>query len=241
MLNCLIVDDEQHAIELLEMHLKKVPYVTIKATFTDALKAIEYLHTNEVDLIFLDVNMPDISGIEFIKVMNKKINIIIVSAFREYALEGFEHEVVDFILKPVSFDRLLRSLQKARPVQPAKEKEVAENAEYIVLKTDSKNKLYKVDFDDIVYVEGLKNYVSVITSTQKIVTLLNIKSLEDQLPKERFIRVHKSYIVSLNRVKSVDGNQIFLKDIKEAIPVSETYKAAFFNLLKNQLVQNKRP
>lgn len=241
MLNCLIVDDEQHAIELLEMHLKKVPYVNIKATFTDALKAIEYLHTHEADLIFLDVNMPDISGIEFIKVLNKKINIIIVSAFREYALEGFEHEVVDFILKPVSFDRLLRSLQKARPVQPAKEKEAAENAEYIVLKTDSKNKLYKVDFDDIVYVEGLKNYVSVITSTQKIVTLLNIKSLEDQLPKERFIRVHKSYIVSLNQVKSVDGNQIFLKDIKEAIPVSETYKAAFFNLLKNQLVQNKKP
>lgn len=241
MMTCLIVDDEQHAIELLEMHLKKVPYVSVKATFTDALKAIEYLQTTEVDLIFLDVNMPNISGIEFIKVLNKKINIIIVSAFREYALDGFEHEVVDFILKPVSFDRLLRALQKAKPVLPAKEKEPTENAEFIVLKTDSKNKLYKVDFEDIVYVEGLKNYVSVITSTQKIVTLLNIKSLEDQLPKERFIRVHKSYIVSLNRVKSVDGNQVFLKDIKEPIPISETYKAAFFNLLKNQLVQNKKP
>lgn len=237
MLNCILIDDEQHAIDLLEIHFKKIDYVNVIKTFNNPLHALSFLEDNTVDLIFLDIEMPEISGIEFIKLLKKKTDIIITSAFKQYAIEGFENEVLDYLLKPVALDRLLHSLQRAKAKKT--EKLAYNTEEFIVLKTDSKNKLLKVDLSDIIYVEGLKNYIAVFTEQQKIVTLLNMKSIEESLPNDKFIRTHKSYIVSINKVKSVDGSQIFLKGTDEIIPISDSYKTMFFEILRKNLIENK--
>ena len=240
MLNCILIDDEQHAIDLLEYHIKKIDYLNVVKTFNNPLDALYFLESNTVDLVFLDINMPEISGMELIKFIKNKANVIIISAFREYALEGFENEALDYLLKPVSFERFLHAVQKAKEKIQLQSRPPADNADdFIVLKTDSKNRLLKIDLVDIVYIEGLKNYVSVYTTQQRIVTLLNMKSLVDSLPKEKFVRIHKSYIVAINKVKVINGNQIFLKDVERSLPVSEGYKPLLFNILKQKLVENK--
>ena len=240
MLTCILIDDEQHAIDLLEYHIKKIDYLSVIETFNNPLEAIYFLESNTVDLVFLDIHMPEISGIELIKYLKRKTGVIITSAHREYALEGFENDVMDYLLKPITFDRFLHSVQKAKEKLKLHNKPETETTEdFIVLKTDSKNKLLKVDLADISYVEGLKNYVSVFTKQQRIITKLNMKTLEDRLPKDKFFRVHKSYIISISQVKQIDGNQLYLKEVAELLPIGDNYKIPFFNLLKHKLVENK--
>jgi len=240
MLTCILIDDEQHAIDLLAYHIKKIDYLQVVKTFNNPLDALFYLDNNTVDLVFLDINMPEISGIELMKFIKNKADVIIVSAFREYALEGFENEALDYLLKPVSFERFLHAIQKAKEKIQLKHRRATDIYEdFIVLKTDAKNNFLKIDLVDIVYIEGLKNYVSVHTNNQRITAYLNMKSLVDKLSTERFIRVHKSYIVAINRLKIVNGNQVFLKDIEHGIPISEGYKPALLNILKQKLVENK--
>jgi len=240
MLTCILIDDEQHAIDLLEYHIRKIDYLSVIKTFNNPLEAIYFLESNTVDLVFLDIHMPEISGLELIKYLKRKTGIIITSAHREYALEGFENDVMDYLLKPITFDRFLHSVQKAKEKLKLQNQPEAEPSEdFIVLKTDSKNKLLKVDLADISYVEGLKNYVSVFTKQQRIITKLNMKTLEDRLPKDKFFRVHKSYIIAISQVKQIDGNQLHLKEVAELLPIGDNYKIPFFNLLKHKLVENK--
>lgn len=236
-LTCILIDDEQAAIDTLEFHFEKIDYIKVIRTFNNPLDALSFLEKTEVDLIFLDIIMPVITGLEFLNLIKNKTDVILTSASRQYALEGFENEVLDYLLKPFSMERILQVLQRAR-LKKAKPIDNLPN-DYIVLKTDSKHKLVKVDIADIIYIEGLKNYISVYTSQQRIITLLNIKSIEESLPKNKFIRIHKSYIVSLNKVWSVDGNQIYFKEINLPIPISNTYKAAFFDLMRKKLIENR--
>jgi DNA-binding LytR/AlgR family response regulator len=237
MINCVIIDDEQHAIDLIKIHVEKIDYLRVLETFNNPVNAIEFLENNDVDVLFLDIEMPDISGLSFIKLLKKKIQVVVISAYKEYALEGFENEVLDYIVKPVSFERLLQATQRVLALSNSKSI-VAPNA-FIILKTDSKNKLLKVDLDDIIYIEGLKNYISVFTTQQRVISLLNIKSLEEKLPADRFIRTHKSYIISINKIKMVNGNQVFLKGLEQGIPISDGYKKQFFEIFRKNLIDNK--
>jgi len=237
MINCVIIDDEQHAIDLIKIHVEKIDYLRVLETFNNPVNAIGFLENNDVDVIFLDIEMPEISGLSFIKLLKKKIPVIVISAYKEYALEGFENEVLDYIVKPVSFERLLQATQRVLALSNSKSS-VAPNA-FIILKTDSKNKLLKIDLDDIIYIEGLKNYISVFTTQQRVISLLNIKSLEEKLPADRFIRTHKSYIISIAKVKMVNGNQVFLKGLEQGIPISDSYKKNFFEIFRKNLIDNK--
>lgn len=240
MLTCIIIDDEQHAIDLLKSYIEKISFLTLKGTFNNPLSAIP---ETDVDIIFIDMHMPQLSGMDFIKLIRGKAKIIITSAFPEYALESFEYEVLDYLLKPISFDRFLKAVQKAMNQLAFAEEDMQakKHKNYIVVKTDAKNKLQKIELDEVVYIEGMKNYVTIHKDQQQIMTLLNMKDLESSLPRDQFIRVHKSYIISVDKIKIIEGNQVFLKGVKESIPLSETYKQAFFDLLKLTILGNKKP
>ncbi|WP_217606505.1 LytTR family DNA-binding domain-containing protein [Chitinophaga sp. GbtcB8] len=240
MLSCIIIDDEQHAIDLLKSYIEKVSFLELKGTYNNPLNAIT---ATDVDIIFIDMHMPQLSGMDFIKLMKGKARIIITSAFKEYALESFEYEVLDYLLKPISFDRFLKAVQKAmnQLTFAEEDNQTKQTKNYIVVKTDAKNKLQKIELDEIVYIEGMKNYVTIHKEQQQVMTLLNMKDLDNDLPKDQFIRVHKSYIISIDKIKIIEGNQIFLKNVKESIPLSETYRQAFFDLLKQTIIGNKKP
>lgn len=240
MLTCIIIDDEQHAIDLLKSYIEKISFLTLKGAFNNPLSAIP---ETDVDIIFIDMHMPQLSGMDFIKLIRGKAKIIITSAFPEYALESFEYEVLDYLLKPISFDRFLKAVQKAMNQLAFAEEDMQakKHKNYIVVKTDAKNKLQKIELDEVVYIEGMKNYVTIHKDQQQIMTLLNMKDLESSLPRDQFIRVHKSYIISVDKIKIIEGNQVFLKGVKESIPLSETYKQAFFDLLKLTILGNKKP
>jgi DNA-binding LytR/AlgR family response regulator len=241
MISCIIIDDETHAIELLKSHVSKVSFLDLKSTFTNPLEAITLLNNQEIDLVFIDIQMSQLSGLDFIRLFPSKTKFIVTSAFKEYALESFEYEVIDYLLKPISFDRFLKSVQKAMNQLAFSDQHApADTQSYILVKTDIK-KLQKVELEEIVYIEGLKNYVSIQRGPQpSIITLLNLKDLENSLPKDRFIRVHKSYIISIDKITTIEGNQVFLKNTEESIPLSETYKTAFFDSLRQRIIGNKK-
>jgi DNA-binding LytR/AlgR family response regulator len=235
MISCLVVDDEQSAVDLLCAFIRKTPFLTLAGATTNPLEALSLLQAQPVDLLFLDIHMPQLSGLDLMRLLPGRTRVVLTTAYSEFAVQGFELEALDYLLKPIAFERFLKAAQKARPAAaplPVAAPEAAAPADYIFVKTESKGKMTKVDFADIVYVEGLKNYVSIQTLDDRVVTLLNIKDLEERLPARHFMRVHKSYIVSLDKIRALDGNQIFLKGMNTFVPLGDTYRAAFFEALQ---------
>ena len=245
MIRCLAVDDEAYAVKIIADYIKKVPFLELVGTTTSAIEALGKVQQGGIDLVFLDIQMPDLTGIQFLKLCGSKCKIILTTAYPEYALEGYEHDVLDYLLKPVAFDRFFKAAQKASTyLQPAVQAlpSVVPNSplpappdptpDYMFIKGESKNKFLKVSYDDILYVEGLKNYVSVFTSGQRLVTYQTLRDLEAQLPQPPFYRVHKSYIVSLNKIRMVDGHTIYIQD--EAIPIGETYRDGFYKMIREE-------
>ncbi len=229
-INCLIVDDEQLARGLLESYISKIPYLTLKKSCKSALEAIECLQKGDIDLMFLDIQMPDISGIEFLKTLKKKPLVIFTTAYKEFALDGYALDVIDYMLKPISFDRFLQGTNKALEqtklikiasdtTNRTEEMDRTYHESHIQLK--SNHKIYKVKYHDILYVEGLKEYVSFYTLNRKIVVLESLKRLEEVLPKNKFLRVHKSYIVNFEKVDALYGNQLEIKE--KYIPIGKMY------------------
>jgi DNA-binding LytR/AlgR family response regulator len=238
------VDDEQHAIEIISRFIQKTPSLSLRYSTTNPLEGLQFLMSHSVDLIFLDVNMPELSGMEFIKIIGEKSKIILTTAYSEYALEGYECNVVDYLLKPIAFERFLKATQKVQQLLPqgnkeAKEVEAVED--FLLLKTETKGKMVKVNIKDIHYIQGEKNYVSIFTNNDRIVTLLSIKELEERLPPFRFLRVHKSYIVSIDKIMLIEGNQLVLQPTSRHVyvPLGGTYKESFFNLMENRMIGKK--
>ncbi|ATL45743.1 DNA-binding response regulator [Chitinophaga caeni] len=244
MISCIIVDDEQHAIDLLVHHLGKVPFLELLYTSTDPVEALQFLHHTKVDLVFLDVQMPTMTGIDFIKTINGKSKVILTTAYSEYAFEGFENEVVDYLLKPIPFPRFLKAAQKALSLveSPAATGASAPvQDDFIFVKTEQKGKLIKINIDDILFIEGLKNYVCINTlQGEKIIALLNVKDLEERLPQNKFCRTHKSFIIATNCIKMIEGNTVYLENSEQAVPVGDTYKEAFMNQVKGKIMSNKK-
>lgn len=222
---CLIVDDEQLARKLLEEFVAKVPMLELKGMCKNPLEAMDILKSEHIDIMFLDIQMPELTGVEFVKTLQQKPAIIFTTAYSEYALEGYELDVIDYLVKPFPLDRFIKAVNKAIEFIDLKKsagKIDRDNMDsnYILLHAD--HKIYKVNLDDIQYIEGLKEYVSYYTKEKRIIVLQSLKSIEESLPSNKFIRVHRSYIVPISRIKTLDGNQVQIGD--KLIPIGRSYK-----------------
>ena len=221
-LKCAIIDDEPLAVELLSTYVNKTPFLKLTGAYNSASTAIRDLRENPVDLIFLDIQMPELSGIEFAKILPKETRIIFVTAFSQYAIEGYKVNAMDYLLKPVSYDTFLASAKKAFDWFSIKTRqETYKQDRFIFVKSDYK--LIRVNLDDILYIEGLKDYVRLyLKDGNKLMSLMNMKNLEDNLPKPEFMRTHRSYIVHMSLIQSVDRFRLVFDDTY--IPVSDSYK-----------------
>ncbi|MBN1250563.1 MAG: response regulator transcription factor [Bacteroidales bacterium] len=234
-INCLIVDDEPIAREILENHLKKISTFNIVASCKNALSAFQIINNQQVDLIFLDINMPDISGLSFAKSINKNIKIIFTTAYREYAVDGFDLQAVDYLLKPISFERLLQAVNKFLDeniaVQTNENEEFkSDKTEFIFVRSD--RKMIKINFPDIKYIESLSDYIKIYLNEKSIITRETITSIEAKLPQDEFIRTHRSFIVSISKIDSFTNEYIEIG--KNEIPISRTYKAEVLNKLESK-------
>ena len=221
-INCAIIDDEPLAAGLLESYVAKTPYLNLTGTYNSAITAMRDLRDNPVPLLFLDIQMPELSGVEFAKILPKDTKIIFTTAFPQYALEGYKVNALDYLLKPISYEDFLRATEKAQDWYNILQKREAYNDDRIMF-IKSEYKLLRVCFDDILYVEGLKDYVRIcLKNGEKIMSLMSMKKLEDYLPHPEFLRTHRSYIVHMPEVRSIDRFRIVFGDV--FIPISDNYK-----------------
>lgn len=240
-INCVIVEDEPLARNLMIEYVRKVPTLNLIEACSNPLAAIEVLRNNQIDLLFLDVQMPELTGISFLKILQKKPLVVLTTAYSEYALEGYELDVADYLLKPITFERFLKAVDKViqrltnatQPVTIAHDTAKAESKNAFVFVKDG-TKLVKVQLDDILYVEGLKDYVTIHTRQQKVVSLQRLKALEEQLPADKFIRIHNSFIVALRAIDVIHKGEVQIG--QALLPIGETYKKAFRDFVeKNQM------
>lgn len=236
-INCIIIDDEPLARKGLKEYIAEIDFLHLLAEFDSPMKASELLSKGEVQLIFLDIQMPKITGLEFIKSINNAPPVVFTTAYSNYALEGYEVNAMDYLVKPISFDRFLKAVIKAKEYYEVREKNAADitgGADYFFIKAD--NKLVKILLDDVLFAEGLQNYVCIHTKDKKYITWLTFKALEDYLPFDRFIKVHKSYILSASKVDSINGNEIQIGS--HHLPISRNMKEEVLErLLKGKFLK----
>lgn len=219
-IRCVAVDDEPLALEIIAEYVEKVPALDLLACISDPVSALEMIRTEEVDLVFLDIQMPELTGIEFIQAMDRKCDIILTTAYPQFALEGFELDVTDYLLKPISFERFHKAIRKILDRRQM-------NNDYIFVKSDQG--LQKLNLNDILYIEGLKDYVSIYTIKERIISLQVMKNMESVLPSNRFRRIHRSYIVALDQIDRIERNKVLIGD--NDLPIGETYKDTFLKLI----------
>jgi two-component system, LytTR family, response regulator len=235
---CLVVDDEPLARNLMIQYIEKIPYLQLKKAVSNPLEAIEILRGEDVDILFLDVQMPELTGISLLKIIQHKPYIILTTAYSEYAIEGYELDVMDYLLKPITFERFLKSIEKAvQRLNAITPSSIAQNIDnqgvienplpFIFVKDGTK--LVKIRLQDIQYIEGLKDYVSIYLPDKKIVSLQRMKALENILPADKFVRIHNSYIVAINWIDAILKEKIQIG--KTFLPISDTYRKAFKDLI----------
>jgi DNA-binding LytR/AlgR family response regulator len=229
-LNCAVIDDEYLARQYIIDYIQKLPFLNLIGDYNSPLLVIEEIKNHKIDVLFLDIQMPDITGLDFLRSLNPQPYIIITTAYKEYALDGYEHNVVDYLLKPFSFERFLKAVNKVvdkirneTPVQ-VKERnhEINEKPRiedtYLIIRADRKH--YKINYDDLIYIEGQKAYVTFHTKERKITALITLRELEDTLPKDLFVRIHKSFIVSVKYIDSLEGNLLEIHGKKLSVGTS---------------------
>lgn len=237
MIRCVIVDDKPLAVDILKDYVSKIPFMELIDSTTNPLEALNLVLEGNIDLIFLDIQMPELNGLQLMKIVQEKCKVILTTAYSEYAVEGFENDAIDYLLKPISFERFYKSALKAQlainqknpPVAtgqlpPVQEKEISS----IFVKTEYK--LVRIDISDILYVEGMQNYVIIHTLKEKVMCLQSMKKTEEQLPASAFIRVHKSYIIALNKINSVERSRIYIAG--QIIPLGDVYRNAFLKAIE---------
>jgi DNA-binding LytR/AlgR family response regulator len=229
-MNCIAIDDEPLALNVIEEFCKKIDFLHLDARFTSAIQAIDYLARSKPDLIFLDIQMPHVTGMQFLKTLNQPPMVIFTTAYSNYALEGFNVDAVDYLLKPIAFDRFLKATSKAynlysltRKTQPAEEQE-----KYLLVKVEYST--VKINADEILYIEGLKDYVKIYTGAKFIMTKSTMKHIEERLPQDKFIRIHKSYIVSVPKIKAIEYNRVLVGD--KQIPIGNQFKQGFNEMIR---------
>ena len=231
-IRCAIIDDEFLARQYLKDYVSKIPFLELKGDFNSPLKMFDLLKKGEIDLLFLDIHMPEISGIDFLKSLEKQPYVILTTAYKEYALEGYELNVTDYLLKPFPFERFLKAVNKVADLieqnnTAGEDKSSADqmssphiDEDYLVIRAD--RKYYKINYDDLIYIEGQKAYVTFNTKQGQITALASLKELEAKLPSKRFVRIHKSYIVSVNKIQALEGNSIEIG--RKYLPIGKNYR-----------------
>lgn len=231
-INCIVIDDELPAIQQMEDYIGRVPFLKLLKSFDNGIEPLTFIQTNPVDVIFLDIEMEGFTGLQLIKTLQHKPKIILTTAYDQYAIKAFDLNVSDYLLKPISFERFMQSIDKLfdyfAKTRQADSAVLQYKRDYFFVKTEFR--MQRVDFEDILFIEGMKEYLRIHTKSERIMTLQSFKSLEDILPPENFIRVHKSYMVAINKIKCVEKNRITIGE--EIIPISDTYKDSFFLVLK---------
>ena len=233
----LIIDDEPLAQRVIEKYAQDIPFLEIVGKCNQAVEAIEFLHQKQIDLLFLDINMPKLSGIDFLKTMKNPPLVIITTAYAEFALEGYELDVVDYLMKPFAFDRFVKAVHKAQdmlitkmtPEAQSGATDQAQEEQFIFVKSGKKT--FKVNLGDLMYVEALGDYVKIYTHERMIVSYQSLKNIESILPSSRFPRVHKSYVISLSKVELIEGNQVRIGE--KYIPIGSNYKMEFEKLVRS--------
>ena len=240
-INCIAIDDEPLALKIIKQYSEKISFLNLIKTFDNALDVIEFLKFNHVDVMFLDIQMEELTGIQLIKILTHKPKVILTTAYDTYAIKSYELDVTDYLLKPFPFERFAMAVNKAYEqimlerntppdVSKTKSDTDTKNEDYFFVKTEFR--LQKVVYNDILYIEGQGDYQSIVTVKGKIMTLQNFTKLENILPSDNFIRVHKSYIVSLQKIEKIERNRIRIGE--KSIPISDTYKEKFFDLLSKR-------
>ena len=224
-IKCIIVDDEPLAVSLLGSYVEKIPFLELVFSSENPIEALEFIQKNEADLVFLDIQMPELTGINLMKIVGDKMTYILTTAYSEYALDGYEHNVIDYLLKPISFDRFYKSVLKAQDRFILHE--TKETNHFFV---KSSGQQHRINFNEILYVESIKDYVNIKTEAQEYIVLETLKSLEIQLP-ENFTRVHKSFILNVNEMKSFGSKKIILNSGHE-VPIGDMYKSNLLEKLK---------
>ena len=246
MIRCVVIDDEPPALAILTDYIGQVPFLTLVGATPDPVEGLTWVQQGRADLVFLDIQMPRLTGLQFLKLAGHKARVVLTTAYPEYALDGYENDVVDYLLKPIAFARFLKAAHKALSllapapaaapvsapvptlVSPAPAGLPATG--HLFVKGDTKNKYLRVNYADILYVEGLNNYVLLHLPHERIATYQTLKDLTEILPQPPFLRVHKSFIVSLNHVRLLDGNTLYVQD--KLIPVSDTYREALYRVVR---------
>ena len=232
-ISCIIVDDEPMALNLVESYVEKTPFLSLKKKCGSAIEALEFIKSEPVDLLFLDIQMPDLTGIEFSKMLPKETRVIFTTAFDQYALEGFKVEALDYLLKPFDYAEFLAAANKAHTwfnlINSKSESAVSDEKEFLFVKSEYKQ--LRIKLADVLYFEGLKDYIKIWVkdNPKPILTLMSLKSLEEELPETHFMRVHRSFIVSLKNVEVVERSQIIINE--QRITVSDQYKPKFLEFI----------
>ncbi|MFZ1527559.1 MAG: LytTR family DNA-binding domain-containing protein [Ferruginibacter sp.] len=236
-MNCLVIDDEQHAIEVLEHYIKQTPSLRLAGSANNPAEAISILQKENIELIFLDIHMPQLSGLDFIRSLPRKYPVILCTAYTDHAVEGFDLDVTDYLVKPIPFARFLKAVQKAQGNNVAGPAVVnPETKDFILVKTGTRGSLLKINVQDISMLEAQKNYTAIYHHTEKTLSLTSMKDMEEKLPAGDFIRVHKSFIISLAHVKQIEGNTIIMRHNNMQVPLGEAYRQSFLEILKSRLV-----
>lgn len=226
-LSCIIIEDEPLALEKTKDFVNKVPFLHLSETFDNALTGLAYLNNNKVDILFLDINMDELTGIELLESSKINSQVILTTAYQEYALKGYELQITDYLLKPFTFNRFLQAVNKAQDNIAHRTADAP--PEFIFVKTE--NRLEKIMLNEIVYIEGMRDYRRIHTINKKIMTLQNFSEFEKVIPASVVCRVHKSYMVALHKIESIERNRIKIAD--QLIPISDTYKDLFFQLINS--------
>lgn len=234
-ITCIIVDDEPMALNLVESYVEKTPFLQLKKKCGSAIEALEYVKENPVDLLFLDIQMPDLTGLEFSKMLPKETRVIFTTAFNEYALEGFKVQALDYLLKPFDYAEFLAAANKAHTwfglIKGSIEQQITKEKDFLFVKSEYKQ--LRIKLADVLYFEGLKDYIKIWLkdNPKPILTLMSLKNLQEELPETQFLRVHRSFIVSLKNIDVVERSQIVIN--KQRITVSEQYKPKFLDFIQN--------
>jgi len=238
-INCIAIDDEPLALDIIRDYCSKVPFLNLIRTFDNAVDSIEFIRNNKLDLLFLDIQMEELTGIQLLHALKQRPYVIFTTAYDTYAIQGFELDIIDYLLKPISFERFVKSVDKAYEkmqtdlmlkVKPEPVTASPSEDAYFFVKTETR--MEKVRYSDVLYIEGMGDYWRIITPGKRIMTLLNFKKLEEMLPPRQFIRVHKSFIVAVDKIDSVERNRIRIAD--RLIPVSETFRKTFFDFIEKR-------
>lgn len=235
-LQCIIIDDEPLPLVLLSDYIKKTPFLQLAGNYSNPLDALTAIQQNQVDLIFLDIQMPELNGVQFMELINGKCKVIFTTAYPNYALKGYELDVLDYLLKPISFERFLKAVGKMKPLSEtdvaqktkAPSGEIADSTLFVKVE----HKIIKIFLSEIQYIEGLKEYIAIHTPEKKIITLQSMKKMEEALPPARFLRTHKSFIVALDKIDCIERNRVFIKN--NIIPIGDTYKESFLAVINGK-------